>query len=293
MISCRPVQWPFYFAFIFPIALILIIDWVMFIWIMCIVYRQIKKKPHLKDSPIKAFLQNAKASVVLVTLFGLGWMFGLLVTGYPEASMELTFTLQLLFCVFVSLQGILLFAIEVVVRSDARMFWLNLFKKCCPSIKTHKVAKTRPVKKASKIARRVTGLFRRARVPPIEPTSAVITSQQDITSTEQDMMPGITETSTKISILSKTPEPSQSPSNTNAIATNTSTVADGSVQDATSDTLPFLPLEVDTNITTTTTNIVNAGTSGSLPFSPIQVDTDVSPLSSSSNDYSLPYEYEV
>ena len=166
--SCRPVEWPFYFTFVLPIAVVLIFDCVMFVRIMLSLYQHTKQTARLKNErdtlSLKRIKQNTHYAIVLVTLFGLGWIFGLMVTGYPEAPMALTFTLQFIFCLFVSLQGFLLFLFQVIFSRDAREFWINLCSKCFPSIKAYKVSESKKAivngKEKKSVVKRLTGLFR-------------------------------------------------------------------------------------------------------------------------------------
>lgn len=167
--SCRPVEWPFYFAFVLPIALILIFDCAMFTRIMVSLYQHTKQTEQLKNDEqtgltIKQIKQNTRYAVVLITLFGLGWIFGLIVTGYPEAPMAVTFTLQFIFCLFVSTQGFMLFLFQVAFSRDARDFWINLFARCFPSLKKYKISEAKKLKPAQKkkktIMKKLTGIFR-------------------------------------------------------------------------------------------------------------------------------------
>ena len=162
--SCRPVEWPFYFAFVLPIAIILIFDCVMFVRIMTSLYKHTKQTAQLKDNKdkrktLKQIRQNTRYAIVLLTLFGIGWIFGLIVTGYPEAPMAVTFTLQLIFCIFVSSQGFLLFLFQVVLSRDSREFGLKQLGKCFPFVKADTVSTTVPGKR-KKTTRTVKNLFR-------------------------------------------------------------------------------------------------------------------------------------
>lgn len=187
--SCRPVQWPFYFAFLLPIAVILIFDCVMFLRIMVSLYEHTKQTIRLKDNKderlsLKQIKQNAYYAIVLVTLFGIGWTFGLIVTGYPNAPMGVTFTLQLLFCIFVSSQGFLLFLFQVIFSRDSRDFWLNQLGKCFPSLRSYNISKRMPIrkKKTTRIMKKFTGLLR-----------APKTSELAMTQSQENFMTGTME----------------------------------------------------------------------------------------------------
>ena len=72
--------------------------------------------------------------VTLSLFFGLGWGFGLAATS--SDIRELTFVFQLLFCIFVGSQGILVFILHCVRPQHLRKKWKSWFKKmsslrCC------------------------------------------------------------------------------------------------------------------------------------------------------------------
>lgn len=132
---------------------------------MISLYDHTKQTVRLRDNKeerlsLKQIKQNAYYAIVLVTLFGIGWIFGLIVTGYPNAPMAVTFTLQLLFCIFVSSQGFLLFLFQVVFSRDSREFWLNQLGKCFPSLNAYNLSKRTPIRKKTRIMKKLTGLFR-------------------------------------------------------------------------------------------------------------------------------------
>ena len=58
-------------------------------------------------------------------VFGLGWALGLAATSFPVK--ELTFILQILFSVFVGIQGVLLFLLHGVRNKDIRKVWIQCF----------------------------------------------------------------------------------------------------------------------------------------------------------------------
>ena len=157
------MEWPFYFSFVLPIAAILVFDCLMFARIMVSLYRHTRQTERLQNreqsgTNLQQIKKNTRYAIVLVTLFGLGWIFGLVVTGYPEAPMAVTFTLQFLFCLFVSAQGLLLFLFQVAFSRDAKDFWTDSLAKCFPSLRAKK---TKPVQMKKKtIMNRLTGIFR-------------------------------------------------------------------------------------------------------------------------------------
>ena len=80
-----------------------------------------------EESTFTFVRKNAMIAFSLAILFGLGWGFGLAVSGTP--SEEATFTLQLLFTIFVGCQGILIFVLHGVRKAEARNEWKKWFSK--------------------------------------------------------------------------------------------------------------------------------------------------------------------
>ena len=64
---------------------------------------------------------NAVIAFSLAVLFGLGWGFGLAASG--SSSREATFVLQLLFTIFVGIQGLLIFVLHGIRKEEARNEW--------------------------------------------------------------------------------------------------------------------------------------------------------------------------
>lgn len=120
IISCRATQWPFWLGFITPFLLVYIFDWIMFAIIVASI---VKKRSSISNASVQSSLhrENLIVALSLAVVFGLGWGFGLLATSYPVE--EVTFTFQILFSVFVGLQGGLLFLLHGVRNPDARRLW--------------------------------------------------------------------------------------------------------------------------------------------------------------------------
>ena len=69
--------------------------------------------------------KNATIAISLAILFGLGWGFGLAASGTP--SKDATFTLQLLFTIFVGCQGLFIFVLHGIRKAEARNEWKRWF----------------------------------------------------------------------------------------------------------------------------------------------------------------------
>ena len=197
-------------------------------------------------SSLKTIKQNARYAIVLATLFGIGWVFGLVATAYPDAPMGLTFALQLLFCIFVSAQGFLFFVFQVVASNDAGDFWLDLFGKCIPAVKTYKASrsKSRKKKKSSKMPKKLTNLFKAPASPLESTTSSPGPMDTSTLGRGQHLESGITESSEATYQLSTLPRPGHSP-----LLSPTSIDSEMSTEDfpseMTSGTLVFPPFELD------------------------------------------------
>ena len=88
---------------------------------MVSVCKQRRPSSITEKSTLAFVRKNAMIAFSLALLFGLGWGFGLAASGSP--SEEATFTLQLLFTIFVGCQGILIFVLHGVRKAEARNKW--------------------------------------------------------------------------------------------------------------------------------------------------------------------------
>ena len=76
-------------------------------------------------SKLESLKKHFTITITLAVVFGLGWAFGLAATSLPIK--ELTFTFQILFSLFVGLQGFLIFLLHGLRNKDARNAWKQLF----------------------------------------------------------------------------------------------------------------------------------------------------------------------
>ena len=74
-----------------------------------------------QSNKYKMYKENLIIALSLSMVFGLGWGFGLLATSNPVEGINIT--LQVIFSIFVGLQGVLLFLLHGVRNSDARKVW--------------------------------------------------------------------------------------------------------------------------------------------------------------------------
>ena len=94
---------------------------------MKIAYQRMKTHSIKNTAKVRKNIRNV---VLLTTLFGLGWVFGLAATGFPGEDTEvLTFILQIFFCLIVGLQGVLIFLLQVVCERNVRKVWRGWYAK--------------------------------------------------------------------------------------------------------------------------------------------------------------------
>ena len=83
-----------------------------------------------KDDKNKHTLQSTKKNftiaLTLAIVFGLGWAVGLTATSLPVE--ELTLTFQIIFCLLVGAQGVLIFLFHGVRNKDFREFWMQILR---------------------------------------------------------------------------------------------------------------------------------------------------------------------
>ena len=92
-----------------------ILNWVFFFAIIIYVYKA--KRKNIKEKRKSDIRRDVKMQLFLAVgmavLFGLGWGVGLLTTGLNvEGAKEVTFTIQLIFAIFVGLQGFFMFLLH-------------------------------------------------------------------------------------------------------------------------------------------------------------------------------------
>jgi hypothetical protein len=141
--SCRSKELPFWLGLVLPFLLLNIFNWCVFVMIVVSLTKRsvnFKEKADFKDK-LKSAKKQVAIAVGLATLFGLGWGFGLAASG--TAVNELTFTLQLLFSLFVGLQGVILFVLHGVRKQEARGQWKEwLTKVSSKSMQLYSITKS-------------------------------------------------------------------------------------------------------------------------------------------------------
>ena len=132
--SCRPEGWPFYFGVILPFGLIYIFNWTMFAIIMFFMGRRLiqkHKKTEVKvkgEKHTKEYKQLIVIALCLSVMFGLGWVFGLLV---PIPNRDFSIVAQYLFAIFIGIHGVFIFIFHCLRSNDVRKEWKHWFYTVC------------------------------------------------------------------------------------------------------------------------------------------------------------------
>ena len=86
----------------------------------------------LNESSVRQQLRNVKKNLVIAmclsVVLGLGWGLGLVSTS--SGLVELSFTFQVIFSIFVGSQGVLVFILYGLRSADFRQTWIKLFSGC-------------------------------------------------------------------------------------------------------------------------------------------------------------------
>ena len=135
--SCRSFDKPFFFGTILPALLLYAFNWIIFAIILCsFIHKHLRMSAKDADSAYTSSRKKLKTYFTLIValsvFFGLGWGFGLAATS--SDIRELTFVFQLLFCIFVGSQGILVFILHCIRPQRMRKKWKSWYKKVMKNI---------------------------------------------------------------------------------------------------------------------------------------------------------------
>lgn len=112
---------PFYAAFLAPVGIIIILNFIAFVLVMkqiCGVSAKI-----LTKSDRSKTTSRLRGAVSVVILLGLTWIFAI----FAADGAGIVFTY--LFAIFNSLQGLFIFIFYCLLKKDAKRAWIA---KCCP-----------------------------------------------------------------------------------------------------------------------------------------------------------------
>ena len=120
--SCRATEWPFWFGLILPFLAIYIFNWIVFVLILVSVCKHTNNlKDKSRAEKLRGIRSNFIVAMCLAVVLGLGWGLGLLATS--SDILEVTVLFQVLFSIFVGMQGVLIFFLHGVRNKDARDLW--------------------------------------------------------------------------------------------------------------------------------------------------------------------------
>ncbi|XP_063693463.1 adhesion G-protein coupled receptor G7-like [Bolinopsis microptera] len=142
MCFLKPGGIPFWVFFFLPLMLALLLNVVFFI----LVLRVIKQSKSATATESELLLRQIKAAVGVMALLGTGWLIGVFMT-IPEPSTQIT--LQYIFILLNSSQGICVFLFYVVLNEQVTNHWLTTFglkTKVASSSSTATTAATAPAK---------------------------------------------------------------------------------------------------------------------------------------------------
>ena len=109
-------------AFLLPILVVLLFNSVVFVTVIGVMLKQSISK-YKNNQVTKSIKRLLVSTFGIMFLFGMSWVFGALTIS--EASE----TFQYLFTIFTSLQGFFIFIFFCVLGKEARRLWINLL--CC------------------------------------------------------------------------------------------------------------------------------------------------------------------
>ena len=115
-------------AFLVPVFIILLFNLVIYVCVIVVILRHAKRKASLKSEAVekKNIVRLMLSISGVMFLFGLTWLFAILMNITPVP--EISYTFQTLFTVFNSLQGVFIFLFICVISADARNEWKRVFE---------------------------------------------------------------------------------------------------------------------------------------------------------------------
>ena len=128
--SCRVQGLPFQISFLAPVILILVVNSIAFVLIIRSLLTAGSKVTADKRA---TGLQHARRGSAILVVLGLTWLFGIL------AISDAKLVFQYLFCIFNSIQGLLVFLFYCVLSSETKAKYKKLFcgKKSAQSDTSH------------------------------------------------------------------------------------------------------------------------------------------------------------
>ena len=115
---CRLQGFVFQVAFLAPVVLILLLNFIAF---GLILHSLLTSGTNVTSDRKTSGITQARRGIAILVVLGLTWVFGVL------AIKDAKLVFQYLFCIFNSLQGLLVFLFHCVLSRDTRQKWKRLF----------------------------------------------------------------------------------------------------------------------------------------------------------------------
>ena len=119
--SCRVIMYPFWLGLIVPFVVVHLINWAIYIFII-IIACVVKNRKNVKKSKLKGDL-------FLILIIGVWIRLGGLIFWQLALNKETDFTFKILFSIFISSQGLLIFLIHVIHAPQSGKQWKKLLIK--------------------------------------------------------------------------------------------------------------------------------------------------------------------
>ncbi|XP_065668365.1 adhesion G-protein coupled receptor G4-like isoform X3 [Hydra vulgaris] len=116
---CLVRGYPFYFAVLLPVCLILIVNFVVLVITMLSLSKRVKAGKEVTAT--KNYLSQIRIAFICATLLGLSWLFAVL------AIKDLSVIFQWVFCITTSLQGFFIFIFNILRKKDVMNEWRKCF----------------------------------------------------------------------------------------------------------------------------------------------------------------------
>lgn len=120
---CYPSGYSLFFGIIFPVAIIIIANFIIFCLIIYNILRSSKVPIRHTDKPV--LIHQIRLSILLFFLLGFTWCFGIL------SAMKAGIIFSYLFCVTATMQGFVIFIYFIILDPVTRNMWCQYFYRLC------------------------------------------------------------------------------------------------------------------------------------------------------------------
>ena len=117
--SCWLSRIPFYAAFLGPVALLIIVNSVVFVFVMRQIINRSSNK--LTKTEVSSTKVRLRGTISVIVLLGLTWIFAIFAVG------DFGIIFHYLFAILNSLQGLFIFIFYCFLKNDVRNLWRRKF----------------------------------------------------------------------------------------------------------------------------------------------------------------------